>query len=98
MLRWMCGVTRRDNIRNEHIRGTTRVVQASTNITDFTGSTLVNKFLIDTAVPSGFRWTQEPSRPGSSVQSRETTEDVGCLRHCQRHTINKMGTFWLCQK
>ncbi len=33
MLRWMCGVTRRDNIRNEHIRGTTRVVQASKKIT-----------------------------------------------------------------
>ena len=29
MLRWMCGVTRRDTILNEHIRGTTRVVQAS---------------------------------------------------------------------
>ena len=29
MLIWMCGVTRRDKIRNEHIRGTTRVVQAS---------------------------------------------------------------------
>ena len=29
MLRWMCGVTRRDTIRNEHIGGATRVVQAS---------------------------------------------------------------------
>ena len=27
MLRWMFGVTGRDTIRNEHIRGTTRVVQ-----------------------------------------------------------------------
>ena len=34
MLRWMCGVTRRDNIRNEHISGTTRVVQSSKTITE----------------------------------------------------------------
>ena len=34
MLRWMCGVTRRDKIRNVHIRGTTRVVQASKKITE----------------------------------------------------------------
>ena len=34
MLRWMCGVTRRDKIRNEHIKGTTRVVQASKKITE----------------------------------------------------------------
>ena len=34
ILRWMCGVTRRDNIRNVHIRGTTRVVQASKKITE----------------------------------------------------------------
>ena len=34
MLRWICGVTRRDKIRNEHIRGTTRVVQASKKITE----------------------------------------------------------------
>ena len=36
MLRWVCGVTRRDKIRNEHIIGTTRVVQASRNITKTT--------------------------------------------------------------
>ena len=36
MLRWMCGVIRRDDIRNEHIRGTTRVVQASKKITEKT--------------------------------------------------------------
>ena len=34
MLRWMCGVTRRDNILNEHTRGTTIVVQASKKITE----------------------------------------------------------------
>ena len=34
MLRWMCGVTRVDKIRNEHIRWTTRVVQASKKISD----------------------------------------------------------------
>ena len=33
-IRWMCGVTRKDNIRNEHIRGTTRVKQASKKITE----------------------------------------------------------------
>ena len=34
MLRWMCGVTRKYMIRNEHIRGTTRVAQASKKITE----------------------------------------------------------------
>ena len=34
MLRWMCGVTRKDKIRNEHTRGTTKVVQASRKITE----------------------------------------------------------------
>ena len=34
MLRWMCGVTRRDKVCNEHIRGTTRVVQSSNKITE----------------------------------------------------------------
>ena len=34
MLRWMCGVTRKDKIMNEHIRGTTRVAQAYKRITE----------------------------------------------------------------
>ena len=34
MLRWMCGVIRKDKIRNEHIRGTTKVAQASRKITE----------------------------------------------------------------
>ena len=34
MLRWMCGVTRRDKIRNEHIRETAREAQASKKITE----------------------------------------------------------------
>ena len=34
MLRWMCGVTRKDKIRNEHIRGTTRVAQDSKKIAE----------------------------------------------------------------
>ena len=34
MLRWMCGVTHKDKIRNEHIRGTTRAAQASKKITE----------------------------------------------------------------
>ena len=34
MLRWMCGVTRRGTILNEHIRGTTRMMKASKKITE----------------------------------------------------------------
>ena len=34
MLRWMCGVTRKDKIRNEHTRGTTRVALASKKLTE----------------------------------------------------------------
>ena len=34
MLRWMYGVTRKDKVRNEHLRGTTRVAQASKKITE----------------------------------------------------------------
>ena len=32
MLRWMCGVTREDRIRNEYIRGSTKVVEISKKI------------------------------------------------------------------
>ena len=47
------------------------MVQASTKNTDFVaGSTLVNKFLIDTVVPSGFRWTQTPSPACASRVNR----------------------------
>ena len=34
MLRWVCGVTRRDKIRNEYIRGTIIVAQVSKKITE----------------------------------------------------------------
>ena len=34
MLRWMCGVTCKDKIRNEHILGITRMKQASKKITE----------------------------------------------------------------
>ena len=34
MLRWMFGVTRKYKIWNEHLRGTTRVAQASKKITE----------------------------------------------------------------
>ena len=54
-----------------HFRWTTRVVQASTKITDFiAGSTLVKKSMIDTAVPSVFRWTQQPSPAAASRVKR----------------------------
>lgn len=32
MLRWMCGVTRRDRVRNERVRGTTKVTEISKKI------------------------------------------------------------------
>ena len=34
MLQWMCRVTGKDKIRNEHIQGTTKVAQASKKITE----------------------------------------------------------------
>ena len=34
MLRWMCGVTRKEKIRDEHIRGTRKVAQTSKKITE----------------------------------------------------------------
>ena len=40
MLRCMCGVTRKDKIWNEHLRGTTRVAQASKQINERTSNWL----------------------------------------------------------
>ena len=34
MLRWMCGVTRKDKIRNERVSGTTTIAQSSKKITE----------------------------------------------------------------
>ena len=34
MLRWMCGVAKKDKIRDEHIRGATSVARASKKITE----------------------------------------------------------------
>ena len=48
MLRWKCGVTRKYKIRNEHIRGTTKVVQASRKITESLGYYM----LCDTVPPA----------------------------------------------
>ena len=32
MLRWMCGITRRDRIRNDHVRGTVKVAELGANM------------------------------------------------------------------
>jgi len=32
MLRWMCGITRRETVRNVRVRGTTKVVEVSKKI------------------------------------------------------------------
>ena len=33
MLRWMCGVTKKDNIRNEHVRASVKVTPVTKKIT-----------------------------------------------------------------
>ena len=33
MLRWMCGVTKKDKIRNEHVRGSVKVAPVKTKMT-----------------------------------------------------------------
>ena len=34
MLRWMCGVTKKDKIRNKHVRGSVKVAPVTKNITE----------------------------------------------------------------
>ena len=34
MLRWMCGVTRKDKIRNQYIKGSVKIVETSTKVAD----------------------------------------------------------------
>ena len=34
MLRWMCGATKKDNIRNEHTRGSVKVAPVTKKITE----------------------------------------------------------------
>ena len=34
ILRWMCGVRKRDKIRNEHVRGSVKVASVTKKITD----------------------------------------------------------------
>ena len=34
MLWWVCGVTKKDNIRNEHVRGSVKVVSVAEKITE----------------------------------------------------------------
>ena len=34
MLRWMCGVIRKDKIKNEHVRGTTKAGQDTKKVID----------------------------------------------------------------
>ena len=36
MLRWMCGVTKKDKIRNEHVRGSVKVAPVTYKITEET--------------------------------------------------------------
>ena len=83
MLRWMCGVTRRDKIRNEHIRGTTRVVQAAKKITEkwlkwyghvrrMKGEHIVRRML-DVDIP-GKRRREQPNLRWKDACKRDMTE------------------------
>ena len=79
MLRWMCGVTRKDKIRNKHIRGTTKVVQASRKITERR-----LKFMVWARHEDGRRSCSEESDDESDTgekEERETKDKVeGCVQ------------------
>ena len=88
MLRWMCGVTRRDKIRNKHIRVTTIVVQASKKITEkrlkWYGHVSrmkeehIVRIMLDVDIP-GKRRRERPTLRWKDAYKRDMTE-VGLKR------------------
>ena len=65
MLRWMCGVTRKDKIRNEHIRGTTK------SSTCFTKVHRENIELVRACDEERWRTHTEESVEGGYTRERE---------------------------
>ena len=85
MLRWMCVVTRKDKIRNEHIRGTTRVAQASKKITE--------RRLALVRACDEERWrthTEESVEDGYTKEKEERTTE----NKMERRVSTRFETYW----
>ena len=85
MLRWMCGVTRKDKIRNEHIRGTTRVGQASKKITErrlnWYGHVMRERWRTH---------TEESVEGGYTMEKEERTTE----NKMERHVSTRFEKYW----